>query len=267
MSTWYFVCGGPLFFGGLIAAVVWYFRENPRKWNDVRARLAGFQAPVPRAAQASLPTDTMTSSSFAERLPHLRTDQTVTLTGEGERRVLSGITLQELWQRSGSTQWTPKGGQSVGIMLSGDIWLMRVPQTEGGAPEWYKFKPVRSMGLAAFFKGGDTLTTYGPARTFAKVMHQSQPVEFTFPRSVLPGSWQVTDIGGFGAKLNGGDAVEITLIADGDLHMFVSGDEIDGTRRFLFLDPRQEPGFTTRGRGGLFVGEMFNPEEEVSDIL
>lgn len=209
----------------------------------------------------------MAGKSFAQRLPHLRPDQTVTLTGEGERRVLSGIRLVELWQQSGSTRWTPKGGESVGIMLAGDVWLMRVPTTEGGEPAWYKFNYVRSMGLAAFFKGGDTTSTYGPARKFSKVYRQSQPVEFTFPRGVLPGSWQVTDIGGFGAKLNDGDAVETTLIADGDLQMFVSGDEVGGTRRFLFLDPRQEPGYTTRGRGGLFVGELFNPEEEVSDIL
>lgn len=254
-----------------MVAAVWYIRENPETWRGVRAWLAGLQkGPAPLGQpreEAPMPTDAMTGKSFAQRLPRLRPDQVVTLIGDSERRVLSGITLAELWQRSGSTRWTPKGGKSVGIMLAGDIWLMRVPTTEGGEPAWYKFQYVRSMGLAAFFKGGDTPSVYGPARKFAKVYKQTQPVKFTFPQDVLPGRWQVTDVGAFGAQLNGGDAVETTLIADGDLQMFVSGDEVGGTRRFLFLDPRQEPGFTTRGRGGLFVGEPFSPEEEVSDIL
>lgn len=254
----------------VIVSVV-YIRRNPDKWRGIIAWAAGYQKTPSSLEQPleapPLPTDKMAGKSFAQRLPYLRSDQTVTLIGEGERRVLSGITLVELWQKSGSTRWTPKGGESVGIMLAGDIWLMRVPSTEGGEPAWYKFNYVRSMGLAGFFKGGDTTSTYGPARMFSKVYRQSKPVEFAFPRGVLPGNWQVTDIGGFGAKLNGGDAVETTLIADGDLQMFVSGDEVGGSRRFLFLDPRQEPNYTTRGRGGLFVGEMFNPEEEVSDIL
>jgi hypothetical protein len=272
-----------IFLGLLLLAggCVYIAATNPqmRKYLFMaRARGAGFQVDAATAERLAaepetpepLPTDLATGPA-RKKLPLLQARQSITLLGDRERSVIAAITLQEMEQRSKGAPWTPKGGQSVGIVLSGDIWLMRVPDYEGGPPRWFKFAPVRNaMGIQSFYLGGETPETWGPARRFVKQKHtQGDPVPYRFissamPTNIINETWQVVDVGAFTAQLDGDTG---NVVCDGDFLGFVSSTEKDGERRLIFLDPRKMAGFTTRGRGGLYVGEPFDPDVDVTDIL
>lgn len=264
----------------LVSGGVYLALTNPqvRKYLFMlRAKGAGYDvdeataerlAAEPKAPEP-LPTDVATGPT-RQKLPLLQARQSVTLLGDRERQVIAAITLQEMEQKPKGAPWTRKGRQSVGIVLSGNIWLMRVPVYEGGGVQWFKFSPVPgAMGVQVFYLGGDTETTYGPARQFVKVNKQTKPVRYQFSISTLPGDvseveWDLVDVGAFQANVDGDTE---GIVYDGDFLGFVSSNEAGGSRRLIFLDPRQVPGFTTRGHGGLYVGEPFDPDVDVTDIL
>ncbi len=80
----------------------------------------------------------------------------------------------------------------------------------------------------------------------------------------MPQSWQVVDIGAFTARVSGDTA---SVAYDNDFLGFVSSQEVNGSLRLLFLDPRSDASHTTRGCGGLFIGQVFDPDVEIAEIL
>jgi hypothetical protein len=247
-----------------LAGVVYFWRLNARRsYTTIPTSTDTSSSRVTQVSQNILPTDLMEGKSHTDLLPVIRPGQVVTFTGDKERMVTASIELEERTQDEATGQWSHKAN-SYAILL-GDLWIMRIPETEGGRSRWYKLMYHSSMGLAEALRGGNTPDTYGPARLFNK-SRQAKAVEFELPNDLTPGvRWKMVDLGSFQAHFRE-DSQKTELITDGDIHMFATAQEVGGERVFIFLDPRPEPGSTT-GRGGLFIGDPFDPETEVSDIL
>ena len=179
--------------------------------------------------------------------------QAVTLGGK-TRTILASIFLHELYQREGSKEWTRRGKTSKGIFLAGDIWILKVPSTEGGGYEWLKLSPIKPpSNLRGFYKGGDSSESWGPARKFAK-LGQEEPVSY----SLLGKEWDVVDIGAFEAEVSGKTEVSET----GDRFYFVTSRKEN--EWLVYLDSRTGE---AKGTGGLFLGNSFEPNETIEEIL
>lgn len=187
-------------------------------------------------------------------LENINENQAIIIDGK-DRTVLCVATLNELYQRSGSTEWIPNGKVSKAILLAGDIWLMRIPSKEGGTYEWIKFSPKNySSNLREFYKGGDNPESFGPARKFAKSKQTAEVIYSLFDKE-----WQVVDIGAF--SIQGSKSNE--YLKEGDRMHFVTSKCKDGSW-LLYLDARHGE---AKGTGGAFIGSSFQPEVEIQSIL
>ncbi len=107
-----------------------------RQFDNLRLSLAGFK---PDGSEvAGVPSD-IPLATHRQKLPLLDATQFVSFVGESERQVLGKIALIEMTQRQKGGSWVPRGKESVGIVLAGGIWLVRIPLHELGKETWFKF--------------------------------------------------------------------------------------------------------------------------------
>ena len=183
-----------------------------------------------------------------------------------ERTVLAVIGLGEMYQRAGSTEWISRGRKSQLIVLAGEVLLARIPAAEGGSPVWLRLHPCtlsRSSSVPRrlpadvrqFYRGGDALAQWGPARKFAK-QEQSGEVRYT----LLGTEWQVADLGAFHASVAG----ECEWVKSGDHLYFVTSRSVQQREWLWYLDAR--PG-EAQGSGGVFRGVPFDPAVDVEAVL
>ncbi len=238
---------------GILGLMVLLFRR-PR----LQAASTAGNAP----AVKTLPTDAL--SRVGERkkaLKVIETGQTVTLLGEGgkERAVLATIQLVEMTQQSKDAPWSKTGNVYRCLKLEGDIWIFTVPSQEGGPPIWIKATELDAHdSLMPFFRGDDSKP--GPARVF-KNNGQSDPVPFTFPPKLhLSGDYEIVDIGRFGAEVKG----ENDEFSTGDFFPFVTARKRDGGGFVLCIESQKG---LAQGSGGIFTGDTFEPDKEISDLL
>ena len=176
--------------------------------------------------------------------------------GGKEQTVVASITLQELYQQEGSSTWIPRGKHSRGLVLDHQQLLLRLPQQEGGSYHWLQLQLVTAASsLREFYKGGDSLGEWGPARRFAK---QQQTGEVRY--RLLDTDWYVRDIGTFQVDMEG----ESPICHHGDRLYFVTSHTPSANEWLLYLDAR--PG-EAQGTGGLFRGVPFIPSELIEEVL
>lgn len=175
---------------------------------------------------------------------------------ERQYTVRSAMTLQELYQPGGSSSWMRRNKESEAIGLTSSLLLARIPVEESGNYHWLACHLLQeASSLREFFKGGDSPGEWGPARRFGK---QGQTGEVLY--RLLDAQWQVRDIGAFEAQVKGDNP----WIKDGDRLYFVTSQGVNESRWLWYLDAR--PG-EARGTGGLFSGEVFDPEEAITEVL
>ncbi|MFA6383278.1 MAG: hypothetical protein WCX17_02550 [Parcubacteria group bacterium] len=204
-----------------------------------------------------LPTD-RSGMKPEDRLKEVRSKQTITLAGEGERSVLASVALHEMTQTSKEAPWSRTGNVSKGLVLSKEIFIFKVPGREGGQPKWLRAQEIETYSLKQFYRGKDEES--GPAKQF-HLNGQITPVPYQLPGGLTPGvTWKVVDIGTFDVGVDG----ESGNFVSGDRLYFVTSIEEGGMRWLLYLDARKGE---AKGSGGLFIGEPFEPSVEVSDLL
>lgn len=176
-------------------------------------------------------------------------NQIVTVDGK-ERKVNAVITLYELCQVEGSKEWRANGRLSKAALLAGELWFFYIPSEEGGKHVWLKMRQEEealNATLTKLYKGTDQAPGY--ARKFAQ-SNQTAVVEY----ELLGKKWAIKDIGAFRVEALGGNE----QMSTGDRLYFVTSRGPEGS--LLFLDARHGEAV---GRGGLFVGTEFNPENEI----
>ncbi len=193
--------------------------------------------------------------SVKQELMNLVAGQAITIE-EKEKSVIAVMTLHELYQQGGSTEWRRNGKTSKAILLGGNVWLMRIPSKEAGEYTWIKFSPKSySSNLREFYKGGDSQESWGPARKFAKNKQTSE-----VPYSLFDKEWLVTDIGAFQVETSENDE----HLKNGDRIHFVTSKGKGDNSWLLYMDARHGE---AEGTGGIFIGNTFQPEVEVASIL
>jgi hypothetical protein len=199
------------------------------------------------------------NASMDERLDVVEGGQVVQMMADLDSKgVVSGIDLHELFKQSEHAPWQTTGNISRVVLLTGGVYIFKVPETEGGKHVWYQAEVLDSLPLHQFYIG-DT-TTKGPARLFRE-NDQSQPVPYELPQRLTSGvTWEVIDIGAFKAEVRGKN----DLVKDGDQLYFVTSRERGGDRVLLYLDARKGE---ARGSGGLFVCTPFSPSADVMDLF
>lgn len=212
-------------------------------------------APVPPARA----TDRLDPRVQREQaLDVIERSQTVRLLGEtDERTVVSTVALAAMTQTNGS--WAETGVKYRTLELSGNVWIFRIPKREGGDDIWIKAER-RDVGmpLMDFFRGDDA--NPGPARLL-KNNGQTTPVPFQLPAECKDATaYELTDIGRFKADVDG----EGKKLRSGDQYPFVTAFTADGTGVLVYLDARKD---MARGTGGLFRGEVFEPEIDIASLL
>ncbi len=212
---------------------------------------------TPKAS--SRPTDRLDPHvERAKALDVVDRSQTLRLLGEAdEREVRSTITLAAMTQTNGS--WEETGVNYRALELSGNVWIFRIPRREGGDDVWIKAARLDSViPLMEFFKGDEAKP--GPARQF-KNNGQTTPVPFQLPPVCKDKTdYELTDIGRFKATVDG-DGKQLQT---GDQYPFVTAFTADRTGVLLYLDSRKD---MARGTGGLFQGEVFEPEVDIASLL
>ncbi len=209
----------------------------------------------------TLPTDKLVGASKKKKLKVTQSGQFVQLLGEAsERKVQAALTLYELFKRRESAPWERTGAVSKALLLSGGVWIFKVPQKEGGKPKWYKAHEIDTFQLTSFYIDGDSTGDSGPARRFRK-NKQTTPVPYKLPNNITPNiTWEVIDIGAFEAQVDG----ECEQVFTSDRLYFVTSREQGGDGALLYLDARKGE---AKGSGGLFHCEPFEPSVDVTDIL
>lgn len=176
----------------------------------------------------------------------------VTMDGK-ELTVTSKVSLWEMFQRPPDKTWIKGSKKSLAFQLANDMWIFKIPAKEGGEYVWIKAKLVeKGSVLASFYKGGDSPDTYGPAKAFAK-NNQTREIDY----NLYDKNWKVIDIGTFFIE---GEAEE--LLKDGDRIYFVTSK--NGNERLFYLDSRKGE---ANGCGGVFIGEVFNPDVDIQSVL
>ena len=190
---------------------------------------------------------------ITEELSKLKAGQAISIEGK-EKTVKFVGTLNEMIQRSGSTEWVKGGKWFKVIFVSGGIWFANIPSEESGRYVWLLLEQKRySSNLRQFYKGGDSLETWGVARKFAK-SEQKEPIPYELDGQ----KWEVVDIGTFQVEGDG----DSETAKNGDRLYFVTSKGISNW--LLYLDAR--PG-ESKGTGGLFEGKEFNPNELIESVL
>lgn len=221
----------------------------------------GASSSTVRAAPATAVRATDSLDPRAQRgkaLDVIERSQTVRLLGEtDERTVESTVTLAAMTQTNGS--WGETGVNYRALELSGNVWIFRIPKREGGDDVWIKAERLDvGMPLMDYFRGDDAKP--GPARLF-KNNGQTTPVPFQLPAECKDSSdYELTDIGRFKANVDG----EGKKLRSGDQYPFVTAFTADGTGVLVYLDARKD---MARGTGGLFRGEVFEPEVDIASLL
>jgi hypothetical protein len=185
--------------------------------------------------------------------------QTISLLGEGSReRVVKTKAVLNAMTQTGEN-WHETGVSYRMLELAGGVWIVRIPSREGGDDMWVKASRVDApTQLNTFFKGDEK--SPGPARVF-KNNGQSKPVPFQLPNQFKDtAEYEVVDIGRFKTEVTG---VE-DICADGDMFPFVTALKQDGSGILMYLDSRKD---MARGTGGLFKGEVFEPEVDIKSLL
>lgn len=160
--------------------------------------------------------------------------------------------MHSMIQRNGSSEWVRSGKSYTAISL-GNFWIMSLPVKEGGKTKWFKLS-VKEDGssLGQYFLG--TKDAPGPARQFARTKETGN-IDFEMSGE----KWKMTDIGTFDIEATG----KSELIQNGDRQYYIISVQNED-RILLYLDAR--PG-ESKGIGGCFVGEAFNPETEIESTL
>ncbi len=185
--------------------------------------------------------------------------QFITLLGELELQIITSAAFFEMTKLNKGADWTRTGSISKCLILSGGIFIFKIPKQEGGKPIWLKAEMMDVMTLTSFYLG-ESKEDPGPARLFNQ-KKQAEPVPYVLPFNLTPGvTWEVVDIGTLDVEVDG----ESDVFIDGDRLYFVSSKEKDGDRRLLFLDARKGE---AQGTGGLFLCESFEPSVDITDIL
>lgn len=185
-------------------------------------------------------------------------DQTITLLGENrELAIISTITLSAMTETNG--KWHETGVEYRALEVAGDVWIFKIPGREGGDPIWVKATRVAAPStLQAFFKGDDNAK--GPARLF-KENGQTDPVPFVLPKAFKDATkYEVVDIGRFKTTVDG----KCESINTDDMYPIVTARKQGGGAMLFYLDPRKD---MAHGTGGLFKGEEFEPDVEISQLL
>lgn len=194
-------------------------------------------------------------SSVTKELRSISVRSSVKLEGI-ERTVQAVVTLHELYQQAGRKEWIRQGKASRVIVLSGSVLLVSLPMSDSGKYHWVLGTPQReSSNLREFYRGGEAIESWGPARKFAK-NGQVEPVAY----ELLGGTWSVTDIGAFEAEVQG----HCDWILQGDRLYFVTSRLGSDPIWLFYWDAR--PG-EARGTGGLFRGVGINPDMVIESIL
>ncbi|MDO8668859.1 MAG: hypothetical protein Q7K65_01020 [Candidatus Buchananbacteria bacterium] len=241
-----FVLLGVVGMGGSI----WLYLTHKNMMNRINQSLS--------PSRAKVYDEVIPSSDRRRQLKEASSGQTITLIGEPERAVQSSIILNEMYQSSSNAPWSRTGSSSKALVLSGGIWIFKIPSREAGRPTWLKGKEISSTGLGRFYKG--TSEAPGPARIF-KQNDQTDPVPYSLPNNLTPNIiWEVVDIGTFDAEVDR----ENDNINSGDRLYFVTSKEQNGQRWLIYLDARKGE---AKGSGGLFSLEEFEPSVDVTDLL
>lgn len=236
--------------GGGLAAIFLRTRQLPPV-----AR--GFSEPSP--APVAKPTDRLDRHVERKKaLQVIERDQTIRLLGETEERAVRGtIDLSEMTETNG--RWHKTGNAYRALQVAGGIWIFKVPRREGGEPIWVKAAMSDTpYQLADFFIGSKE--KQGPARLF-KLNGQTTPVPFVLPNVFGDTTgYEVTDIGRFATTVDGKE----DIFRSGDQYPFVTAHALDGSRILIYLDARKD---MARGTGGLFIGEVFEPDVDIASLL
>jgi hypothetical protein len=204
-----------------------------------------------------LPSDTETKPD--KKLKAACSGQTVTLLGEKERQIIASVSLYEMTQNFKDAPWSRTGLISKCLILSGGIYIFKMPSQESGKPIWLKAEEIETLTLLQFYLG-ESKENPGPARLFNQ-KKQTVPIPYELPNELTPGViWEVIDIGTLNVEIDG----ESDIFIQGDRQYFTTSREKDGKRRLLFLDARRPE---AKGTGGLFLCEQFEPSVEIMDIL
>jgi hypothetical protein len=238
-------------FGGLAWTIVQTSRQS-RRLSSGTGSSASLQAPV-------FATDTLSRhGDRKEALEVIKPTQVVSLLGEGrERAVATTVTLAAMTQTNGS--WVETGNAYRALELAGNVWIFKIPSREGGDPIWIKTQRVDApSSLQVFFKGDETKK--GPARLF-KENGQTDPVPFMLPKAFRnTNEYEVSDIGRFNTTVDG----ETEVFTTDDAYPFVTARNRGGGLWLFYLDSRKD---MAKGFGGLFTGEEFEPEVDISSLL
>lgn len=255
------VLGYLIFLGGMLALGWLIYQNRLRVLTKDEGTSPPYVLASDREMAQTMPTDILeTEIDTREKLKKIKAQQTVTLLGDKERAVQAAATLYEMTQAANNGPWRRTGAESRMLILSGDVFIAKVPAREGGKPTWLKFSEIEAMPLEKFWKEGGVQGGKGPGKLFYE-NGQSEPVPFNLPHDLTPGiNWQVVDIGRFNCEVDGRSENFIT----GDAYPFVTSREISGERWLLSIESRKG---LARGSGGLFVGEPFDPSVEVEALL
>lgn len=232
---------------GIVTIIIIYKKKEDQKIKQQE-----------RYKESILPTDRMINEPVEEKLKVVKSKQVVTLIGGDEREVKASISFHEMTQLSTGASWSKTGNASKALVLAGQVFIFKMPSREGGKEVWLKAKEIETFRLQQFYVG--TKESFGPAKQFHK-NGQTLPVPYELPNNLTPGiTWEVVDIGTLDVEVDGNSKNFKT----GDRLYFVTSNERGGEHRLLYLDARQGE---SRGTGGLFICEPFEPSVEVSDLL
>lgn len=263
------ICGAGLILIALLVAAAlayMYFKRHPDEWVGWVALATGVQktsAPIhvaPPPMAQPLPTDELPyAASAKERLDVIKPQQTVTLVDEGELAVQASVKMTQMWQQVRDGPWTqlPRAEKCTALVLSRDIWLIKVPSKEQGPTLWLKGTVIEGADPTDFFRG--TKENPGPARQF-RDKKQTGTVRFTLPDNYTPGiEWQMADIGALKVACDG----ELDELKTDDMVFTMIAKEAGG-KWLVYLDARKP--FAT-GTGGMFLCVEFVPSVEVKNLL
>ena len=168
-----------------------------------------------------------------------------------ELTVVDKFDFVELTQQAGSSSWISTGKKSRALLLANGIWLMKIPTKDSGKYVWLKLTCKEDAStLGNFYKGSDTP---GPARKFAQG-GQSKEVNY----KLYDKSWSVVDIGAFKVECSN----KSDILKDNDKIYFVTSKGSD--EWLVYLDARPTE---SKGTGGVFIGQEFNPSLEIEGSL
>jgi hypothetical protein len=239
--------------GFLLLFWFWYSRNSDSKAAEwLRKYLFFLPAPEHFRPKETLEHEravsraiAMQDLSKAEQLQRVAVGQFITYMGSN-LRVLATIALTELQQFGSSRTWQSTGRHFRLIQLSGDILLVHMPFGEGEFLHWFKMDARSARGMTEFLGGSS-----GPARRFA-ASDQQADVRFDWS-----GRWRMVDIGTFDFSVSGSG-----FLSNRGRCRHVMAKEVGGDRWFLFFDLMEGS-----GSDALWIGEQFDPEVVVEDVL